>query len=62
MTDTTNAKYIVGWRVSGETEVEATSPEQALRKLKRQLTHLHKTQPDIRIATLTPVFSVPANE
>jgi hypothetical protein len=55
-------KYIVGWRLTGETEVEASSPEQALKKLKRKMGHVYKQQPDWKISSLTPIFSVPAND
>lgn len=60
--DTTDSTYIVGWVVSGETEVKASSPEEAVRKLKRQARAIYKPFSDTKLRTIKTEFAIPANE
>lgn len=60
--DTTDSKYIVGWLLSGETEVVASSPEEAVKKLKRQVRQVYKGQGDTKLSLVKSVFAIPANE
>jgi hypothetical protein len=60
--DTTDFTYIVGWVVSGETEVKASSPDEALRKMKRQVRAIYKPFGDTKVRTVKAEFAIPANE
>jgi hypothetical protein len=60
--DTTDSTYIVGWIVSGETEVTASSPEEAARKAKRQARAIYKPFNDTKLRTVKTEFAIPANE
>jgi hypothetical protein len=60
--DTTDSTYIVGWILSGETEVTAGSPEEAARKAKRQARAIYKPFNDTKLRTVKTEFAIPANE
>lgn len=59
--DETNASYVVGWVMSGETEVEATSPEQAIRKAKAKMRSLTKDQGSMKVSTIKTEFAIPSS-
>lgn len=60
--DETNSTYIVGWVVSGETEIRAKSPEEAAKKMKRQARAVYKPFNDTKLRTVKTEFAIPANE
>lgn len=59
--DTTDNTYIVGWLASGETEIKADSPEQAIIKLKRQMRGIYAKQADTKLSLVKSTFSMPSN-
>lgn len=58
--DTTDSTYVVGWVVSGETEIRAKTPEEAIRKLKRQVRQVYKAQTDTKLGTIKTEFAIPS--
>lgn len=59
--DTTDASYVVGWVMSGEIEVTATSPEQAQRRAKAKMRSLTKGQGAIKVSTTKTEFAIPSD-
>jgi len=59
--DTTDSRYVVGWVMSGEIEVAATTPEQAIRKAKNRVRNLTKDAP-VKVTTIKSEFAIPAAE
>lgn len=60
--DTTDSSYIVGWVVSGETEVQASSPEEAIKKVKRQVRQTNARNSETKLGTIKSEFAIPANK
>jgi hypothetical protein len=60
--DEADGIYVVGWVVSGETEIKASSPEEAAKKLKRQARAIYKPFSDTKLRTVKTEFAIPANE
>ena len=58
--DETDAKYVVGWLISGETEISANTPEHAITKAKRQLRSLLGKQGDVKVSLIKDTFSMPS--
>lgn len=59
--DITDSTYIVGWLASGETEVKADNPEQAITKLKRQMRGIYAKQADTKLSLVKSTFAMPHN-
>ena len=60
--DTTDNTYIVGWLASGETEIKADTPEQAIAKMKRQMRFVMGKQADTKLSLVKSTFAMPSNE
>jgi hypothetical protein len=60
--DETDTRYVVGWMLSGETEIVAKTPEEAMKKLKRQVRHIYKGQADSKLSVINTAFAFPAND
>ena len=60
--DETDSRYVVGWMLSGETEILAKTPEEAMKKMKRQVRHIYRGQPDTKLSVVKTSFAVPAND
>lgn len=60
--DENDGRYVVGWMLSGETEILAKTPEEAMKKLKRQVRFIYKSQPDTKLSVVNTAFAFPAND
>lgn len=58
--DATNASYVVGWVMSGEIEVKADTPEQAIRRAKAKMRSLTKNQGEMKVSTIKTEFAIPS--
>jgi hypothetical protein len=57
--DDTDASYVVGWVMSGEVEVKASTPEQAIRRAKAKMRSVAKPHGEMKVSTLKAEFAIP---